>query len=326
MKYFVTGATGFIGGRVAAQLRAGGHDVVALVRDPSRAAALAAAGVQLARGDLTDPATLTGPMAGVHGVFHVAGWHKLGASDRAAAEAANVQGTRNVLTAMRDLQIPRGVYTSTLAVNADTRGQLVDESYRYAGRYVTVFGRTMAAALRVADEFVAAGLPLVVLQPGRVYGPGDTGHVRTLFVKYLTHRLPMLPQDTAYSWAHVDDVARAHLLAMERGRPGERYIVSGPTHTVVEALDIAEGVCGIPAPRVAVAPWAMHVLSAAMGFLERFVTVPESYTGELLRVRAGATYIGNDAKARRELGWEPRPLSEGLTETLRHEIRLLGRS
>src|SRR5687768_10229935 len=124
MKYFVTGATGFIGGVVARQLRDAGHDVVALVRDPGRARGLAEIGVTLAHGDITDKESLRAPMVGVDGVYHIAGWYKLGARGpaRQRGYAINVQGTRNVLEMMQELEIPKGVYTSTLAINSDTRG------------------------------------------------------------------------------------------------------------------------------------------------------------------------------------------------------------
>lgn len=129
MKYFLTGATGFVGGRLARLLRANGHDVVALVRNPAKATDLLEAGVIVAPGDVTQPDTLRAPMAGCDGVFHVAGWYKLGVRNKSDGQKINVEGTRNVLNAMRDLGIPKGVYTSTLAVNSDTGGKLMDAPY-----------------------------------------------------------------------------------------------------------------------------------------------------------------------------------------------------
>ena len=122
MTYFLTGATGFVGGALARQLRDAGHDVRAVVRNPASAAALAAVGVSIHAGDITEKDSMRAPMTGVDGVFHVAGWYKLGIRDRAAAVAINIDGTRNVLELMRELNIPKGVYTSTLAVNSDTGG------------------------------------------------------------------------------------------------------------------------------------------------------------------------------------------------------------
>ena len=128
-RYFVTGATGFVGAEVAKQLLSRGHQVAALVRDPAKASLLAKLGAELHAGDITAPETLRAPMQGADGVFHIAAWYKTG-HPRALelATAVNVGGTRNVLGAMRDLGIRKGVYTSTLAVNSDTHGMLVDET------------------------------------------------------------------------------------------------------------------------------------------------------------------------------------------------------
>ena len=138
MTYFLTGATGFVGGAIARELRASGHTVRALVRSPDKARDLAALGVELHTGDITDKESMRAPMAGVDAVYHVAGWYKVGVRDRAAATAINIDGTRHVLELMRELRIPRGVYTSTLAINSNTKGQIVDETYRFTGRHVSL--------------------------------------------------------------------------------------------------------------------------------------------------------------------------------------------
>ena len=166
MKYFLTGATGFIGGRVARQLREAGHDVVAVVRDPARARDLADLGIAIPRGDVTDKESMRAPMTGVDGVFHIAGWYRVGVRDKSDGEKINIQGTRNVLELVRELSIPKAVYTSTLAVNSDTHGWLVDETYRYDGPHLSEYDRTKWAAHRLAEQFIAAGLPLVIVQPG----------------------------------------------------------------------------------------------------------------------------------------------------------------
>lgn len=324
MKYFVTGATGFIGGRVAEMLAEDGHEVVALVRSPKKAAALAAKGITLAEGDITRKDSMREPMTGVDGVFHVAGWYKIGQKDSSAGTAINIDGTRNVLELMRDLNIPKGVYTSTLAVNSDTGGRVVDESYHFTGQHLTEYDRTKYVAHHeIATPMMRDGLPLVVVMPGLVYGPGDTSTVRTTFIQYLQGRLPLMPLKTAFAWAHVDDIARAHMLAMDKGRTGEDYMIGGPVHTFVEALEMAESITGIPAPRIRVGPGLLKVMSGLAGLVEPFVTLPENYTAEGLRITAGVTYIGSNEKARRELGYDPRPLKEGLRETLEHEMQLL---
>ena len=280
MRYFLTGATGFIGGRMATMLRQDGHGVVALVRSPEKAKKLAEQGVALAKGDITDPASVRAAMAGSDGVFHVAGWYKIGPGARSGEGVKiNVEGTRHVLEAMRDLQIPKGVYTSTLAVFSDTHGTLPNETFRYDGPHLSEYDRTKAAAHDIADELILEG--------------------------------------TAYCWAHVEDVARAQLLAMEKGKPGETYIIAGPPHTLVEALATAEKLTGIAAPKRRASPKLLLGLSRFMSVLEDLrIPVPDSYSSEFLRVSAGATYLGDNSKAKRTLGYAPRSLEEGLKETL----------
>ncbi|GCE21315.1 NAD-dependent dehydratase [Dictyobacter kobayashii] len=265
------------------------------------------------------------PMRGTDGVFHIAGWYKIGVKDKSAGEKINIQGTRNVLELMQELGIKKGVYTSTLAVNSDTHGQEVDESYHFTGRPLSEYDRTKwVAHYEVADPMIAAGLPLTIVMPGVIYGPEDTSSVRTTFIQYLQRKLPLIPAGTTFSWAHVEDIARGHILAMEQGKVGESYIIAGPTHSLVDAMHMAQIITGVPAPRTVVSPGIMKALAAVMGVVEKIVPVPDDYSSEYLRVNAGVTYIGTNAKARRDLGYEPRPLKEGLTQTLQYEMQLLG--
>ncbi|HME80863.1 MAG TPA: NAD-dependent epimerase/dehydratase family protein [Candidatus Eremiobacteraceae bacterium] len=322
MKYFVTGATGFIGGHVARQLVLSGHTVVALARDPSRAGDLARLGVAVHAGDITDAASLRAPMAGVDGVFHIAGWYKIGARDTSPGQAINVDGTRNVLTMMKELGVPKGVYTSTLAVNGDTHGNLVDESYRTpGGPWLTEYDRTKwVAHHEVAEPMIRQGLPLVIVMPGAVYGPGDTSAVAELFAQYLKGRLPLLPRGAALCWGYVDDIARAHIRAMEAAAPGETYIIAGPPHTLIDALALAEQFTGIKAPRFHPGPATMRALAAFMDAVGTVFPLPPTYTGEALRAGA-ATYIGDNSKAKRALGYDPRPLAAGLRLTLPFDVQ-----
>ena len=324
MRYFVTGATGFVGGHVARQLIADGHQVVTIARDPARASTQCDLGVEIHQGDVTDRASLRAPMEGVDGAFHIAGWYRIGVPDKRDGVRVNIEGTRNVLETMRDLDIPKGVYTSTLATFSDTHGRAADETYRFAGQHLSEYDRTKAAAhYDVAEPLIAAGLPLVIVQPGLIYGPGDTSVTGDLFRRYLRRKLPVIPTDVAYCWAHVDDIAHGHLLAMERGTPGESYIIAGPPHTLVEAFRIAQQITGVPAPRTLPAN-LFGLLAGAARQIERFVTLPRDYSSEFLRLSAGVTYLGSNAKAREQLGYAPRSLEDGLRETLPAEMRALG--
>lgn len=325
MKYFVTGATGFIGGRVARQLVAAGHEVVALARNPAKAKYLSDAGIKLHAGDVTDKASMRAGMQGVDGVYHIAGWYKVGVRDTSPGKAINIDGTRNVLELMKELGIPKGVYTSTLAINSDTGGRLVDESYHFTGQHVSEYDRTKAVAhVEVAEPMIKAGLPLVIVMPGLVYGPGDTSLAHDTLVQYLTRRLPLVPHKSAYCWGHLDDIANAHILAMDKGKPGESYIIAGPPHTLIEALAIAEKITGIPMPGFKAPAGMLKAMSSTMGVVGSLLPLPETFSAEYLRVSAGVTYIGSNARAKRELGYDPRPLEIGLRETLEYEMQKLG--
>ena len=321
MRYFITGASGFLGGVLARQLRQAGHAVNASVRSPQKASELQSVGVDLFTGDVTDKESMRQAMQGVDGVFHVAGWYKVGARDKSPGEKVNVQGTRNVLELMKELRIPKGVYTSTLAINSDTHGELKDERYRFTGRHLSEYDRTKAAAHEIANEFIANGLPLVIVMPGGIYGPGDTSVLRRTLIDFLQGKLPMIPSQAGITWAHVEDIARGHILAMEKGVLGETYIIAGEPSTYQEAYQLASHITGRPAP--AVVPYQiLKLMSYVVKPFDAFV--PEVYTSEALRVLAGPTYWGDNSKARRFLGYNPRPLSEGLESTLRHEMSLLG--
>ncbi len=324
-KYFVTGATGFIGGEIVKQLIGRGHGVVALVRTPVKAGMLKALGVEMHAGDITDRDTLRAPMKGVDGVFHVAAWYKVGVHEP-LADQINVDGTRNVLKTMRTLEIPRGVYTSTVAVFSDTKGAVPDETYRYDGPHLSEYDRTKwIAHYRVALPKMAEGLPLMIAMPGVVYGPGDTSGMHTALVDLLRGRLPMTPARTAFCWAHVEDTACGHILAMEKGTPGETYIITGPRHTLEYAFDVAAKFGHVRAPLLHPGPRIMRGMAVLMGLARRFTTLPPALQPEALRVLAGTTYFGSPDKAVRDLGFAARPIEEGLAQTLEHELRAVGR-
>ncbi len=321
MKYFVTGATGFVGGVLAKKLRESGHEVNASVRSPDKAKELQALGVKLFKGDVTDKESMREAMTGVDGVYHVAGWYKVGTKDKSDGVRVNINGTRNVLELMQELKIPKGVYTSTLAINSDTKGKLIDETYQFTGEHISEYDRTKAEAHKIADEFIAQGLPLAIVQPGLIYGAGDTSTVRVNLLDLLNGKLPMLPNQTGYCWAHVDDTVDGHILAMKKGKTGESYIICGEPYTAVGAFTLAAKTAGVKAP--------MTVPYQMMKALSTLVTpfdslMPPTYTSEGLRVVSGVTYYGDNSKAKRELGFNPRPVSEGWVETVKHEMKLLG--
>lgn len=317
MRYALTGATGFVGGELARQLLAGSHEVTALVRSPRRAVDLDAAGVDLVEGDLDDTAALDRLLDGAAGLFHVAGWYRLGDRDRSLGRQVNVVGTRNVLEAARRAGTPKVVYTSTLAVNSDTHGRVVDETHHYLGPHLSEYDRTKAEAHSVATELAAVGLPVVIVMPGGIYGPRDTSQVGELLEQVVHGRRPQAPSGGGeVTWAHVADIAEGHLLAMERGEPGETYMLAGDRGTLADLLQTAARIAGTKGPRL-VPAGAIRVAEKVMTQVAKVLPVPPLYHPETLRAGL-ATYLGTRAKAERDLGWHPRPIEQGLTETVAH--------
>ncbi|MEF8854326.1 MAG: NAD-dependent epimerase/dehydratase family protein [Haloarculaceae archaeon] len=202
MEYFVTGGTGFIGTNVVEQLVEEGHELIVATRSRSNADHLPEA-VEVVEADITDKKTLRQPMRGVDGVFHMAAWFYIGPGpqNRGTARRINVEGARTVFELITELDISKGGYTSTMGVFGDTGGDSVDETYRPDDPGLCVYFRTKwRAHYEVAEPMIAAGLPLVVVQPGGVVGPGNKEYssVRSPFNDWFQGDLPMLPGDYGY--------------------------------------------------------------------------------------------------------------------------------
>src|SRR5260370_30297771 len=326
MKYFVTGATGFVGGRVVRQLLEAGHEVVILARNPVKASGQFGPSVRIYQGDITEKESLRKPMEGVDGVFHIAGWYKIGVRDKSQGQRINVEGTRNVLETMQELGIPKGVYTSSVVVYSNTHGQLVDETYRFDGHtFLNEYERTKwVAHYQVAEPMIEAGLPLVIVQPGPVYGPGDTNIAHSVLAQYLQRKLPLLPTVTAFSFVHVDDVSRGHILAMEKGRPGERYNLTGDAYTLVDTMRLAAQITGLPAPRLKAPPAVFKQLSLIITVVEKLLPLPDEYTAEYLRTIAGVTSLGDYSKASSARAYQPPTFEPALAYTFHAGMDVLG--
>jgi len=316
MRYFVTGATGFLGGYVTSHLLEGGHDVTALVRTREQARAIAPYGVRPHIGTVTEKESMRPGMRHVDGVVHTAG-HRIAFPDRDTMRAVNVDGTRNVLELMDELSIPKGIYTSGISVLGDTKGRVLTEVTRPARSQPTGYDRIRAEALfDVAQPMMRRGLPLTVLMPGIVYGPGDTSTMTDLFRRFILGRMVTVPARTAYCWAHVDDVAQAHVLALQFGRPGKMYPAGGPPHTLRDALEIASRVVGRRRPPIPV-PGVLHWPGAAVTRGVSFIVPRLRLAADRLRVATGVTYLADDSAARREIGFAPRSLDDGLPDAVR---------
>ncbi len=328
MRYLVTGASGFIGTHLVEDLVDGGHAVTAITRDAANAAHLPDA-VDIAEGDITEKDSLRGPMGDADRVFHLAAWFQIGPGPWEAEKARriNVDGTRNVLELMDEENVEKGVYVSTVGVYGNTDGEVVDEGYRSPNAFPTVYQRTKwRAHYEVAEPMIDDGLPLVIATLGAVFGPGDKafgGTPRTAFQGHLRGNLPMIPRDFALPWDYVGDVADNLARTMAEGAAGEEYIIAGESRPVPEVLGMVEDLTGIQAPR-ALPGTVFGGLSRVMSVAERVTRPPEGLESELLAFFASGRVLVDNAKARRELGIEHRPIEDALREYLAWEVAELG--
>lgn len=304
-------------------LRDAGHEVIALVRTPAKAADLRARGVQVVAGDITDKESMRAPMTGVDGVFHIAATYTMGGRHGDRLQRSNVDGTRNVLELMRDLQIPKGVYTSSVAIWGDVGDRRVDETFDESGAHISEYYRTKRVAhCEVALPMIRSGLPLVVLQPGQIYGPGDTSIFYSSIATYLRGLQPMIPSSTIAA-VYVDDVARVHLVAMECGRIGESYLVAGADVPVKQMIRYVTEISGVKRPYLTLPRKLLSATSQFFDVLDKLLPLPEQYTGEGLRAIT-MNYRFDCSKARRELDFNPRPLEEGLVPTVEDVMARIG--
>lgn len=328
MGYFVTGGTGFIGTHLIERLVDDGHEVTALTRERANASHLPDS-VSVVEGDVTEKESMRDGMADADGVYHLAAWFQIGPGpwNRAEAERINVDGTRNVLELLAELDVPKGVYVSTVGVYGNTGGEHVDESYRPPNSVPSVYQRTKwRAHYEVAEPMMEEGLPLTIATLGAIYGPGDKdygGTPRTAFQGHLQQDLPMIPADFVLPWDHVEDTAANVQRTMENGEPGEEYILANEPRSVPDVLGIVEDLTNIPAPR-AVPGSVFTWLSRAMSVVERVTRPPEGMESELFGFFGSGDVLVDNSKATRELGIEHRPMEDGLREYLAWELEQLG--
>ena len=253
MKALVTGATGFVGAAVARTLVAAGWQVRVLARAGSDRSNLQQLAVDIAEGDLNDPGSLERALGGCEGLFHVAADYRLGARDPAPLYRTNVEGTRNILNAARSAQVPRIVYTSSVAtIGIPTDGSPGEERTPAAlSDMIGHYKRSKFLAEEVAREAAREGLSVVIVNPSTPVGPGDIKPTPTgqLIVDAASGRMPAYV-DTGLNIVHVDDVAAGHLLAFERGRAGERYILGGEDMTLQAILAEIARLVGRKPPRI----------------------------------------------------------------------------
>jgi dihydroflavonol-4-reductase len=325
MKVFVTGGTGFIGGEVVRQLRERGDEVVCLVRSPAKAERLSALDCQLVSGDLGDEAAIRGGAEGCDAIVHAAAMYEVGipASQRPAMWEANVAGTERVMEAALAAKVPRIVYVSTVGAFGNTNRRVVDETYEHPGKdFTSYYEETKLEAHRLVKRMIAEReLPAIVVQPGGVYGPGDTSQVADLLEQFLDGKLPLLPfPELGICLTHVEDIAAGILLTLDKGELGETYVLSGPAVTMRDAIETVAAISGRKAPKRALATPLLKAMVPIGPLVGKVMGQPPNLR-ELISSGDNVTFWASHEKASRDLGYAPRGLEEGLRQTLEADER-----
>jgi nucleoside-diphosphate-sugar epimerase len=325
MKVFVTGGTGFIGGHVVRKLRERGDEVVALVRSPEKATALADIGCELVEGGLSDTDAIRRGIQGADAAIHGAAVYEVGIrnSEREPMYEANVRGTENVLRAALEAKTPKVVYISTVAAFGNTGGQVVDETYKHQGGFTSYYEETKVKAHALARRLIDdEGLPCVIVQPGGVYGPDDHSQIGNMVNQFLKGRMPMIPfPQLGFNLVYVDDVADGVLLALDKGKSGEQYVLGGQIATMREAIETLAKVSGKKAPKRAMPTALLKGAIPIGGLIGPLMGYPPNFK-ELITSAEGVTWWARHDKAMEELGYSPRGLEQGIRDTLAAEGKL----
>jgi len=293
---------------------------VALVRAPFSATAHREVGIEVVEGDLSDSEAIRSGVAGCDAAFHVAAMYKLGIpeSQRPAMFEANVNGTERVLDAAIEAGVARIVYVSTINVFGNTKGKVVDETYRRRPEdgFLSAYDETKFLAHQAALDRMAKGAPILIAQPGGVYGPGDTSEIANFIDQVRTGRLKFLTfPEAGFNFLHVNDAADGLLLIHDKGRIGQTYVLGGEITTMGEAIRKVAEFSGRKPPRFTI-PASLVKMSVPLApVVTRMMRLPP-HLRELIRSADGATYWATDEKAGRELGYAPRDLDTGMRQIM----------
>jgi dihydroflavonol-4-reductase len=315
----VTGASGFVGSAVARAALARGWRVRALVRASSPRDNLTGLDVALVEGDMRDARSVERALDGVRYLFHVAADYRLWAPDPQDIMRANVEGTRAVMQAALAQRVERVVYTSSVATLRvrDATGPVDETAPAQEHQTIGIYKRSKVAAERLVERMVAdAGLPAVIVNPSTPIGPRDIKPTPTgrIIVEAAQGKIPAFV-DTGLNLVHVDDVANGHLLALDRGRTGERYILGGDDVLLRQMLADIAGMAGRAAPRIELPRWPLYPLALAAQGVSRFTGREPFVTVDGLKMSRYRMFFRSD-RARAELGYHARPYIDGLRDAL----------
>jgi nucleoside-diphosphate-sugar epimerase len=316
----VTGATGFVGRQLAIRLAREGNRVHALYRSEAKIQGWVDANIHFFRGTLGDPGSIERAMKGCRQVYHLGGLVSSWARDFNRYYEENLGGTVNVLESALRQGVEKLVYTSTAAVTGPSNGGINTEANPYSGKHLTHYDRSKAAAEKKVQEYSARGLPAVIVNPTRIYGPGSLSRanaVTRIISRYLDGKWRIIPGDgnSIGNFVYIEDVVHGHLLAMDKGRPGERYLLGGCNLTFNEFFEILASVSGIQRKLIRMPTFLMYFTAGGFLVLAHLTGWNPPITPAFVK-RYGQNWAVSIRKAERELGYSPRTIEEGLNQTI----------
>ncbi|MFC5598396.1 NAD-dependent epimerase/dehydratase family protein [Deinococcus cellulosilyticus] len=313
MTILVTGGTGFVGGALVQHLLKDHRSIRVLARTPEKAHPLKALGVEVVKGDVLDAASVKSAMRGVDVLYHVAAVYDMWMPNKSDIIRIAVEGTKNVLQAALDAGVKRVVYTSSYNTIGEAPGTVGTEETVHRGYHYAVYEQAKVESERVALSFVQKGLPVVIVNPGNVYGPGDFKPTGQLLLQILKGQLPGVVDGT-YNYVYIDDVARGHILAAEKGQVGERYLLSGPAMRVKDYMNLGRKLMGMGP--VMELPYHLTLgLGYLLEGLSKITRRPPWVPVDMVRISRHGIHT-DGSKAVRELGLEYTPVEVGLPRTL----------
>ncbi|HSS84215.1 MAG TPA: hopanoid-associated sugar epimerase [Reyranella sp.] len=315
----VTGGSGFLGSAVVRALIARGSRVRAIVRSSSPPDNLAGLGCEIVAGDLTDRESLAAALRGVRYLFHVAADYRFWAPDPSVILRVNVDGTRSLMREALSAGVERIVYTSSVAALkiAGATSPVDETSPLSPDEAIGAYKRSKTLAERAVEEMIARDrLPAIIVNPTTPIGPRDIKPTPTgrILLDAARGRIPAFV-DTGLNFAHVDDIAEGHLLAFERGRIGERYILGGENVLLRDLLAAIAGLSGRRAPRISLPRMPLYPLAYGAEAVARLTGKEPLLTLDGLRLARYRMFF-TSAKAERELGYRSRPYQEGVADAL----------
>jgi dihydroflavonol-4-reductase len=324
MRAFVTGGTGLIGHHVVETLLSHGWEVAVLTRDLERARDLVSRGVRVVQGDVRRP-DFGQELVGIDVLFHCAAWYEVGVRNAQVMSDVNVNGTANVFSLARKEVVPRIVYTSTAGLFRGSRASPATEKSSPAATVDDPYVTTKLQAHNLAVKEMSAGLPLTIVAPGGVFGTGDTSQFARSLALLVQGRFRTLPSGFGTNaFTHAADVAEGQLLAATVGRPGETYFLADRVMTLYEFLNEAARAASVDPPRRRV-PMSLARLAARISEVRSRSGESTPLITRTALELSSLDVVVDSTKARKELGWSPRPFEDRLRETMVWYVSAYGR-